>query len=224
MGWLLFLVAAALSGLLLWRFGRLGKGRIELLGAALMLAIAGYAWQGNPGVAGNPIRPVDQSSESEPTPTISTDARGQFSAENMWLSQADALVRAGKTKAAVAVLTGGTKRAPSNPDLWVGLGNALTVHNQGQISPASQFAFEKAAQLSPNHPGPPFFLGLGLAQTGKLDEAGQVWRALLARAPEGAPWKADLETRLAQINQLPVQTPGQALPPPPGAGPSLPTR
>ena len=66
-----------------------------------------------------------------------------------------------------------------------------------------QFAFEKAAAISPNHPGPPFFLGLGLAQAGKLDEAGDVWRGLLARAPKDAPWKADLESRLAQIGQAP---------------------
>ncbi len=72
------------------------------------------------------------------------------------------------------------------------------------MSPAAQFAFERAAAISPNHPGPPFFLGLGLAQSGKLDEAGAVWRALLARAPANAPWRADLEARLGQINQLPV--------------------
>jgi cytochrome c-type biogenesis protein CcmH len=98
----------------------------------------------------------------------------------------------------------GLLKSPNNPDLWVGLGNALLVHGGGQISPAAQFAFEKAATLSPNHPGPPFFLGLGLAQAGKMDEAGQIWRGLLARAPEGAPWKADIETRLAEIGQMPI--------------------
>ena len=35
-------------------------------------------------------------------------------------------------------------------------------------------------------------------------EAGDVWRGLLSRAPDGAPWKADLEARLAQIGQTGV--------------------
>ena len=80
------------------------------------------------------------------------------------------------------------------------------------MSPAAQFAFEKAAEISPNHPGPPFFLGLGLAQAGKMDEAGEVWRGLLARAPNDAPWKADLEARLTQIGQMPMTNPGEQLP------------
>ena len=106
--------------------------------------------------------------------------------------------------AATAAIRAGLAKSPNSADLWVGLGNALLVHGDGQMSPASQFAFEKAASLSPNHPGPPFFLGLGLAQAGKLDEAGEVWRGLLARAPDGVTWKADLEARLAEIGQMPV--------------------
>ena len=93
------------------------------------------------------------------------------------------------------------------------LGNALVVHNQGQMSPASQYAFEMAAQLSPNHPGPPFFLGLALAQSGKPDEAGEVWRGLLSRAPDDAPWKADLIARLTQIGQMPNAAPAATIPP-----------
>lgn len=223
MGWLLFLVAAALTGGLLWRFGNLGRGGLELTGAALMLALAGYARQGNADALGNPVQAVDQTASSDVPTTLRNERQGNILTENQWLSLADALINAGKTQAAVSILSEGTKRAPTNPDVWVGLGNALVVHNQGQISPAASYAFEKAAQIAPNHPGPPFFLGLGLAQAGKLDEAGEIWRGLLARAPADAPWKADLESRLAQINQLP-QTAGPTPPPPPDAGYSPPTR
>lgn len=212
MGWLLFLVAAVLTGGLLWRFGKLGKGGLELTGATLMLALAGYAWQGHPDVTGNPVQAVDQTAPSDVPTTLRNEREGNVLTENQWLSLADALIQAGKTQAAVSILGEGTRKAPTNPDVWVGLGNALVVHNNGQISPAASYAFEKAAQIAPNHPGPPFFLGLGLAQAGKMDEAGEIWRGLLARAPADAPWKADLEARLAQIGQLPSG--GQGTPQP----------
>lgn len=204
MGWLIFLLAALLTGGLLWRFGALAKGGAELTAAALFLALAGYAWQGSPDAKGKPVAAAEDSAAPE---TASANLRkgvaSSMNAEGQWLQLADALMQAGRTRAAVSILSEGTRKAPNNPDIWVGLGNALVTHNGGQMSPAAQFAFERAAQIEPGHPGPPFFLGLGLAQAGKMDEAGEVWRGLLARAPEGAPWKADLEARLAQIGQLP---------------------
>lgn len=223
MGWLWFVIFAAATAFGLYRFGKLGRSDLELAGAALLIALAGYAWQGSPSEAGSPV----VSAEAHETGEIPANLRKSFAssmnAEGQWLSLADALIQADRPRAAVSILSEATHKAPNNPDIWVGLGNALVVHNGGMLSPAAQFAFEKAAAIAPNHPGPPFFLGLGLAQSGKLDEAGEVWRGLLARAPEGAPWKADLEQRLAQINQLP-RTGAPAPPPRPDAGSSRPTR
>jgi cytochrome c-type biogenesis protein CcmH len=211
MGWLVFLVAALLTGGFLWRFGALGRGGVELTAAALFLALAGYAWQGKPDVKGKPVVAAEDSASPQTAPAnLRKGVASSMNAEGQWLQLADALMQAGRTRAAVSILSEGTRKAPDNPDIWVGLGNALVTHNGGQMSPAAQFAFERAAQIEPGHPGPPFFLGLGLAQAGKMDEAGDVWRGLLARAPDGVPWKADLEARLAQIGQLPTASPAPA--------------
>ena len=223
MGWVWFLVFAAATALGLWRFGKLNRGALELTGAALLLALAGYAWQGRPDVPGNPVESAEAHDNGEVPADLRKTFASSMNAEGQWLSLADALIQAGRPRAAVSILTEGTHKAPGNPDIWVGLGNALVVHGGGQMSPAAQYAFERAAQIAPNHPGPPFFLGLGLAQAGKFDEAGEVWRGLLARAPADAPWKADLEARLREINQLP-RTAAPALLPPPGDGSSRPTR
>ena len=223
MGWLWFLIFAVATGLGLWRVGKLDRSGLELAGAALLLSLAGYAWQGKPDVPGNPVVSADAADTGEVPANLRKSFASSMNAEGQWLALADALIAAGRPRAAVSMLVEATRKAPQNPDIWVGLGNALVVQGGGQLSPAAQFAFEKAAAISPNHPGPPFFLGLGLAQSGKLDEAGEVWRALMARAPKDAPWKADLESRLAQINQLP-QTAAPAPPPPPDAGSSRPIR
>jgi cytochrome c-type biogenesis protein CcmH len=202
MGWVWLLVFVALAAAGLWRFGRLKRGAIELAGAALLLAIAGYAVQGSPNVAGSPTTAPPDINSAEVPADLRKSFSSSMNAEGQWLALADALMQAGRARAAVSILTEGARKASQNPDIWVGLGNALFVHGGGQMNPAAQYAFERAAQIAPNHPGPPFFLGFALRRAGKLDEAGEVWRALLARAPKDAPWREDLVARLTEINQL----------------------
>ena len=55
MGWLLALGFAALAMLGLYLSKRLSRGALLLAAAALFLGVAGYAWQGSPGMAGNPV-------------------------------------------------------------------------------------------------------------------------------------------------------------------------
>src|SRR3546814_2205308 len=57
MGWVLIVLMAALVFVALWRFGRFDKAALQFLGAALLIALAGYAWQGRPGLEGKPVPP-----------------------------------------------------------------------------------------------------------------------------------------------------------------------
>src|SRR5947209_8447189 len=59
MGWLFILVMALALLIALWRLGNLDKGGLQFVGSALLLALAGYAWQGHPGLAGSPHRPAE---------------------------------------------------------------------------------------------------------------------------------------------------------------------
>ena len=71
-----------------------------------------------------------------------------------------------------------------------------------------------AADIAPQHPGPPFFMGLALAQSGRLAEARTIWAALLERAPAEASYRGDLESRLARIDTMIVGQGGGAPVPP----------
>ena len=55
MGWAIALgfAAAALGGLALSR--RLTRMGLMITGAAMLIALAGYGWQGSPGMAGTPV-------------------------------------------------------------------------------------------------------------------------------------------------------------------------
>lgn len=201
MGWVILLVFAAIVGALLWRFGRLPKGGLEYVGAALLLGIAGYAWQGHPDLPGSPVRPAAPDIGGELAVTAERRAMmGQFNGAAQWIDTSEALIRNGNTGNAVAILTTATRRYPQNADLLVGLGNALVEHGGGTINPAAQYAFQKAANLSPQHPAPPFFFGLALARSGQLDQAAAIWHELLERTPPNASWRGDLEKRIAQID------------------------
>lgn len=203
MGWIiLFLLVLVCAGALV-RFGKLSRTTYEITAAALLLGVAGYAWQGHPGMAGVSVEPTEKANSFDATTIEARNEMGErFGSAQEWLIFSDSLNRAGRHGAAANYLRNGVKEHPDDPDLWVGLGNALVVHANGVITPAAQFAFQKAADLSPEHPGPPFFLGLAYAQSGKIDQARKIWMELLARSSADAPWREDLESRLAAIEQM----------------------
>ena len=210
MGWIIIFVLVLICAAALIWLGKLGRATYEITAAALLLGVAGYAWQGNPGMAGVSVEPKEAPNSFDDTTIDARNELGErFGTAQEWLVFSDSLNRSGKHGAAANYLRNGVKEHPEDPDLWVGLGNALVVHANGVITPAAQFAFQKAADLSPEHPGPPFFLGLAYAQSGKIDQARAIWTELLARSSEDAPWREDLESRLATMEQiqptLPVQ-------------------
>jgi len=55
MGWVVMLSFAAMALAALWLSGRCSRMALELAGAALLVAIAGYGWQGSPDLPGNSV-------------------------------------------------------------------------------------------------------------------------------------------------------------------------
>jgi Flp pilus assembly protein TadD len=202
MGWITIIALALLIGGGLWRFGKMPRSALELLGAALLLGLAGYAWQGSPGLADDPRPPpADGNMSSAQIEKLPEFKMASVGSSSDILTAADGLITRGMANYAVGIIRAGLERNPKDADLWVGLGNALVVHGDGMMSPAAQLAFERAARIAPEHPGPPFFMGLAYAQAGQVDRARQIWSDMLRRAPPNAPWREDLEQRLTAIAQ-----------------------
>ena len=219
MTWVLIgLVAVAVFAALVWLL-KLPRGGWEWAGAALLLGLAGYALQGSPRQPGAPKPPVENAGTADAALIAQRQAMGSaFGSGQSWLIVADGLSRQSQFGAAAQVLRSAIRQSPRDADLWVALGNALVGHSNGFISPAAQFAFQRAATLSPQHPGPPFFMGLALAQSGRLAEARALWGALLERAPKEASYRADLEARLARLDAM-IGEQGGASQPAPAAAP-----
>ena len=199
-GWIALglLFAAAFGGL--WLLGVRGA-LLQVAAAALFLGSAGYALQGRPGLPG-----AARSSAAFEPPIPLTRMRhaffGQFTGAESWLRISEALASRGNTEDAVGALRSAVREHPDDPSLWIGLGNALVDHARG-LTPASQFAYERAAELAPGHPAPAFFMGLALARSGDRASAVALWKEILARAPADAEWRPLVEDAVAALEEPP---------------------
>jgi cytochrome c-type biogenesis protein CcmH len=196
-GWIILaaLLAVALGALALLRV----RGSILMLAASAMLfGCIGYVVQGSPGLPGSP-----REAQSLEAPIPLTDMRhaffGNFNGEESWLAISEALARSGDTEQAVGVLQNAVGKYPRNAQLWIGLGNALVDH-AGVLTPASEYAYQRAAELAPGHPAPLFFMGLALARSGDGQDALALWKEVLARAPADAPWRPMVEDAVAALS------------------------
>jgi cytochrome c-type biogenesis protein CcmH len=189
------LFAIALGTLALLRV----RGAILMLAASAMLfGCIGYVMQGSPGLPGSP-----REARSLQAPIPLTDMRhaffGNFTGEESWLAISEALARSGDTEKAVGVLQNAVGKYPRNAQLWIGLGNALVDHS-GVLTPASEYAYQRAAELAPGHPAPRFFMGLALARSGDGPDALALWKEVLARAPADAEWRPMVEDAVAALS------------------------
>ncbi len=206
MGLIALLVLALASFAAIWRFGTLDRAGLQLLAAAMLLAGAGYAWQGSPGLPGSPRA----AAERPPLPetafaTLRKDMFGQFDRADWWLGLAEARLRSGNTREAAGVIRSGIRANPRNATLWTGYADVLVLHSGGALSPAADLAFRRAVSLAPRHPGPRIFHGIALAQNGRFEEAELRWRQARALSPPNAAWREGLERQIEMVRQARAQ-------------------
>jgi cytochrome c-type biogenesis protein CcmH len=197
MGLAVLLLLIALSLAALWLLGVSG-GLLKATAAALFVGAIGYAVQGQPDLPGAPA----QSTEAANVLPLAEARRaffGRFTPEETWLGMSEALARDGQGADAVGILQNAVRRYPNDPQLWIGLGNALVDHARG-LTPPAEFAYRKAAELAPGHPAAPFFYGLALARSGDRQGAVAIWKRILAKAPADAPWRPLVEQGVAALS------------------------
>ena len=85
------------------------------------------------------------------------------------------------------------------------LGEALTAAAKGQVTPEAKAAFERAVALDGEHVRARYYLGLAAEQDGRPAEAIAIWRAMLERAPAGAPWVELIRQEIARLEGGPSE-------------------
>lgn len=199
LAWLVGIVAAV--AVLLWRL-RLPRSLWTWGGTALALAVIGYALQGAPSLPG-----AVAAAPQRPTLEISRDIVelrgamfGRFTQDAAYQTAADAMIRINLPAAAVKVTLGGINLAPKSVALWTELGSTLATHDGNIVSPPALFAFRRAMQLAPRHPGPPFFLGLSYIEAGQLAEGRYWWAQALALTPQNIPLRSAIAEHLSLLD------------------------
>nr|WP_298926947.1 tetratricopeptide repeat protein [uncultured Erythrobacter sp.] len=207
-GWLAVLALALASFALAAFMLRLPKEGYALFGSVLLFGLAGYAWQGSPAQPGSPKAAMVQESRSGED---MINARSSLFEETQqkpnFLVTSDAFARRGKFDDAAGLLRKGLEDNPDHLEGWLALAMALTAHADGFVTPAAVHAYDRARAIDPANPATDFFLGFSFLQGGEIRKARNVWASLLARSPEDAPWREDLEGRVAQLDDMIANAP-----------------
>lgn len=202
MGWLMLVLIALGAALLLWLTG-FPRKLWTVAATALMLGAAGYAWQGSPGLAGHPVTAAQKPGEMDVNIVAIRDAMfGRFNFTWASFARADAMTRVGAPDTAARAMILTVRQAPGDAGAWAWLGIKLAENDGNQVSPAAKFAFERALQLAPRHPGPPFLYGLALLREGKFAEARPFWAKAVELTPEKASYRDELTMRLFLLDRL----------------------
>jgi cytochrome c-type biogenesis protein CcmH len=181
---------------------RLPRGGWTLFAAALLFGLAGYALQGSPGHAGAPKQGEPQAAD---VGVALVEARRELfgpAPPPQFVTVADGFARRGQFADAAGILRASLDEQPNDPEAWLALANALVENADGQLTPAAMYAFSRAERAAPGNPGPGFFLGVALINSGRPTEARQLWGDMLSRAPADAPWRAGLKERLERLDVL----------------------
>lgn len=195
-GWIALLLLFVVSLGLLWLL-RIRGALLQLCVAALMFGAAGYAVFGWPSLPST-FRSAEERQPPIPLTNLRHAFFGRFTPIEHWLVLSESLASRGKTQEAAGILQSAVREHPNEPQLWIGLGNALADH-AGTITPASELAFRRAQDLAPGYPAPRFFYGLALARSGNSKAAIELWQQVLAEAPANASWRPVVEDALAAV-------------------------
>ncbi len=101
------------------------------------------------------------------------------------------------------------------PEGRAALGQAQMMVADGVVTAEARGNFEKALAENPKLPHARFFLAVAAEQDGNKDKARQLFEALQADSPAGAPWLDAVRQRLAELSGTPA--PALAAPPAMGA-------
>ncbi len=109
-----------------------------------------------------------------------------------------AYLRLGRIEEAVHAAEAALEKLGETPQRLATYGETLVFANHGMVTEEARKLFARAAAAG-TAPKALFFLGLASSQDGDKAKARDYWEKLLAQSPPNAPWRAELEARLAAL-------------------------
>jgi cytochrome c-type biogenesis protein CcmH len=162
-----------------------------------------YLKVGSPDLPGQPLalRAADVPNQSIDRLVLQVEAHLQANPEDArgWEVIAPVYLRLGRFEDAVKARRSLLRLAGETAERQADLGEALVGTANGIVSAEARAAFERALALDARDVKGRYFLGLAAEQDGRRADAVSVWRAMVASAPEGAPWVGFVRSELARL-------------------------
>lgn len=201
-GWLLFGAASVLLIAAL-RLAGIGRDALCYSIAALFVAAAGYAWQGQPALAGAPVRHVP--GPSEPASLYQDEIRRLPMAHSTAFATLNTLSadRDGESTAYLEKLEAGIRSNPSDTGLRIAYAYSLFGIAKNNLTPAVVLAFAHAKAVADRcDPAPEYFLGLAELEAGEAQVAEVRWRNIRASLCANSAWERPLTARISMFEMM----------------------
>ena len=88
--------------------------------------------------------------------------------------------------------------AADDVEVQLAYGEALVVANNDRVTAEARTVFETVLERLPDEPRARYYMGLAAMQGGKHQTALEIWTALEAESPEGAPWLSALRANIRE--------------------------
>jgi cytochrome c-type biogenesis protein CcmH len=170
---------------------------------ALPLGAAGlYLALGSPNLTGQPLAErVATGGEAVEAAFARVEAHLEQHPEDGrgWEVIAPVYMRVGRYQDAVKARSNALRLLGATAEREADLGEALVAVANGIVTAEAKAAFDEAIRLDPTDVSARFYQGLAAEQDGSPTEAARLWRALLADAPQNAPWSSSVRQALARV-------------------------
>ena len=133
------------------------------------------------------VAQVEQHLEKNPN-----DARG-------WTVLAPVLARLGRFDDSVRAFRNAITYGGETADRRADLGEVISAAAGGVVTAEAKGEFERALALDANDVKASYFLGLAAEQDGRKQDAAEIWRAMLAKGPQNAPWRPLVTAALTRV-------------------------
>ena len=185
-----------------------GRGPVALAVAVLIpvLTLALYLTHGSPGlpaypVAGRAQLPPGQAEIGELIARVEARLRQHPEDGDGWDVIAPIYYKLGRFREAAGAYARAAALKGETAQRLAGFAESNVFAADGIVGEEARAAYEKILKIEPGRIEARFWLALAKEQDGKLADALADYRALLAEAPAGAPWREAVESRIADVSR-----------------------
>ncbi|MBB5205034.1 cytochrome c-type biogenesis protein CcmH [Inhella inkyongensis] len=166
------------------------------VGAALLLAAAGYAWKGNPGAI-NPAPPPDRTEEM--VQRLATRLQQQPDDAKGWAMLGRSYAVLGRPALAQQAYEKALALQPQNPDVLADFADVLATAQNGSLEGEPAALLARALKAEPNHTKALALEGTRALRAGDRERARALWQQLLKTAPADHPLRGIAEKGLGEL-------------------------